>query len=553
LSDYFEDHLAAVTGDAKLTGTFLMPPHVDRARMTRFVDLLDRQSIEYGIARESIHAKGVTDLWGNKTAELDLPAGTLIVKSIQPFRRIAHAFLDFDIRPDSNYLKIEREELENRHGSRFYDVTSWNLPMSFGLESYWVDTVSDVKVDTKIRPRESESVDWNTKPKYGYIIDFSSAAVYNVMVRLFDLDCHLRAASKPFELDGHSYQPGTILLRGHENPANLGEILQELAGEFDVTIRPAETASVGKVGPDLGGPKFDLLHAPRLALSTGNMTNSAGAVWHLLDYRLKMRVSPIEGIDDLRKYNVLIFPGNGSVSDDVKKWIADGGTLIAFDRAAHAIAKKDSGLSGVRRRRDVLDKLALYEEDLARERQADVVEIDFADLWGDRTDNATRKGDPGQKQHDIGENQSVKPAKRSAPSGDLEKLKRIDAWQRIFRPSGVFVKATVDERHWLGFGLGNFIPVMVAGDSVMMSLHPTETAVRLVGEDDLRLSGLLWPEARYRLANSAFATVERHGNGQVILFASNPTHRGWYPAMERLFLNAVLLGPGMGANQKMPW
>ena len=58
---------------------------------------------------------------------------------------------------------------------------------------------------------------------------------------------------------------------------------------------------------------------------------------------------------------------------------------------------------------------------------------------------------------------------------------------------------------------------MVSGDSVMMSMHPTETPVRLVDEDDLRLSGLPWPEERKRLANSYFATVERHGRGQVIL------------------------------------
>jgi len=61
-----------------------------------------------------------------------------------------------------------------------------------------------------------------------------------------------------------------------------------------------------------------------------------------------------------------------------------------------------------------------------------------------------------------------------------------------------------------------------------------------------------WALAQY-LANSSFVTVEYHGRGQVILFASNPTYRGWYPAMERLFLNAVFLGPGMGTSQKMPW
>jgi hypothetical protein len=550
LHDYFEDHLAAVNGDGKLTGTFLMPPHADRERMRRFTKLLDRLAVEYSFARKSVHLAGATDLWGNKTDELELPAGTLVVKSDQPFRRVAHTLLAFDTRPDNSYLKIEREELENHRSSRFYDVTAWNLPMAFGLESYWVDKVSDLKLDSEAPAPVRETVDWPSKPKYGYIIEFSSASVYDVMVRLFERDCHLRVATKPFDFQGHSYRPGAIVLRGHENPDNLGEILQELSRDFDVNIRPAQTASVGKVGPDLGGPKFILLHAPRVALLAGDMRNSVGAVWHLLDYRLKMRVAPVSRSRDLRKYNTLILAGRGSVSDGVKKWVADGGTLIAFDGAAHAIARKDSELSSVRRRRDVLDKLAVYQEDLEREQQADEIEIDFDDLWGDGQGD---KGNANLKETEDNEEQDKKRSKKSASAGNAEKLKRIDEWQRIFRPSGVFVKARIDERHWLGFGLGKFLPVMVGGDTVMMSMYPTETPVRLVDEDDLRLSGLLWPEARQRLANSSFATVERYGRGQVILFASNPTYRGWYPAMERLFLNAVLLGPGMGTSQPVPW
>ena len=550
LRDYFEDHLAAVNGDGKLTGTFLMPPHADRTRMARFIDLLGRLAVEYSFAQEPVHLAGATDLWGNKNDELELPAGTLVVKSDQPFRRVVHTLLGFETRPDNSYLKIEREELENHRGSRFFDVTAWNLPMAFGLESYWANEVTDLKLDSKAPMPVREAVDWRSKPKYGYIIDSSCAAVYDVMVRLFEQGCHLRVGTRPFDLYGHSYQPGTIVLRGHENPDNLGEILQELARDFDVSIRPAQTASVGKVGPDLGGPKFVLLHAPRVALLADDMTNSVGAVWYLLDYRLKMRVSPVSRSRDLRKYNVLILAGRGSVSDGVKKWVADGGTLIAFGEAAYAIARKDSELSSVKRRRDVLDKLAVYKEDLEREQQADEIEIDFDDLWGDGQGD---KGNADPKETEDNEEQNEEQSKKPASSGNAEKLKRIDEWQRIFKPSGVFVKARIDERHWLGFGLGKFLPVMVGGDTVMMSMYPTETPVRLVDEDDLRLSGLLWPEARQRLANSSFATVERHGHGQVILFASNPTHRGWYPAMERLFLNAVFLGPGMGTNQRMPW
>lgn len=549
LADYLADHIEAVNGDGVLKGTFLMPPHPDRARFARFIELLSRQSVEYSFTRESAHITTATDLFGNKIDRLELPAGSLVVKSDQPFRRVAHVLLRFDIRPDSDYLKIEREELENRRGSRFYDVTAWNLPMAFGLESYWADKIPDLKLDSKPPQPAEKTLDWPSKPKYGYIIEFSSAVIYDVMVQLFEQNCHLRAATKPFVFQGHNYRPGAIVLRGHENPENLSDILKKIARDFDVNIRPAQTASVGKVGPDLGGPKFVLLHAPRVAIMASSMSNSAGAVWHLLDYRLKMRVSPIERSRDLRKYNVLILPRGGPVSDGVKKWVEDGGTLIALGEASYSIARKDSELSSVRRRRDVLDKLDVYQEDLEREQQADNIKIDFDDLWGDEEAKQGRKGIASQKQTRDMEEKS----KKSPPSGKPEKLKRIDEWQRIFSPSGVFVKAVIDQRHWLGSGLGEFLPVMVSGSSVMMSMHPVQTPVRLVDEDDLRLSGLLWPEARKRLANSSFATVERHGRGQVILFASNPTYRGWYPAMERLFLNAVFLGPGMGTSQKMPW
>ena len=65
--------------------------------------------------------------------------------------------------------------------------------------------------------------------------------------------------------------------------------------------------------------------------------------------------------------------------------------------------------------------------------------------------------------------------------------------------------------------------------------------------------GLLWPEARERIANTAYATAESVGRGQVILFAADPTFRTWLPGIQRLFFNAVLLGPGMGTSWPVPW
>ena len=94
---------------------------------------------------------------------------------------------------------------------------------------------------------------------------------------------------------------------------------------------------------------------------------------------------------------------------------------------------------------------------------------------------------------------------------------------------------------------------MISGGYAFMSKYPVATPVRLTEKDHLRLSGLLWPEARARWANSAYATVERMGNGQLILFASDPFFRGYFEGTGRLLLNAIVLGPGLGASPPVPW
>ena len=79
------------------------------------------------------------------------------------------------------------------------------------------------------------------------------------------------------------------------------------------------------------------------------------------------------------------------------------------------------------------------------------------------------------------------------------------------------------------------------------------TVARLKNADELRLSGLAWPETRARWANTAYCTRESSGRGQVILFADYPYIRSYFNGSKRLFVNAVLLGPGMGARWPAPY
>jgi hypothetical protein len=50
-------------------------------------------------------------------------------------------------------------------------------------------------------------------------------------------------------------------------------------------------------------------------------------------------------------------------------------------------------------------------------------------------------------------------------------------------------------------------------------------------------------EARERIADSAYCTVERSGSGQVILFAATPVFRDWFRARAACSSNAIVYGP----------
>jgi hypothetical protein len=65
---------------------------------------------------------------------------------------------------------------------------------------------------------------------------------------------------------------------------------------------------------------------------------------------------------------------------------------------------------------------------------------------------------------------------------------------------------------------------------------------------NVRMSGLVWPEASNRIANSAYLTQERYGKGQIILFSGEPNFRGSSLGTNRLWLNAVVYGSGLGTT-----
>ena len=531
------------------------------------VELIERQGIEVEFAQGPFEVENVTNMWGNKLASQKFPKGTLVARSRQPRNRMLHTLCEFDPHLEDSFLLKERKEIENRRKTLLYDVSAWNLPMAFGVEAYWAESLSNVKLSSEPSEPVQDLSKLEQKSGYGYLIDFRNSNIYPVLVRLFDKKCHPRIATKPFKIKDREYKAGTVLLRGHENPEDLLEVLQKIASDFAVNILGIDSA-LAEDGPDLGSRKFELLAAPRVAIASQwpVRSTSFGSVWYLLDYQLRLLSSPIniQNISriDLRKYNVLVIPDSSDIGrvldkktvEKIKRWVEAGGTLIAIGNSAAFATGEDRELSSVRLKRDVLDKLEEYQEAVEREKNARDIKIDPNQIWGTETSvEKTTKPKTEKDERDPALREPTEKPQESKTKADTEELRRTDEWHRIFSPRGTFLTGTINTEHWLSFGLQEKLPVMFWGSNAFMSKHPVATVVRLADKDKLRLSGLLWPETRQRLADTAYATVESVGSGQLILFATDPTYRMWLPGMQRLLLNAILLGPGMGTSQPLPW
>ena len=142
---------------------------------------------------------------------------------------------------------------------------------------------------------------------------------------------------------------------------------------------------------------------------------------------------------------------------------------------------------------------------------------------------------------------------RDLDKPDAAHLKRADARLRRFAPQGAFVRVDLDTDHWLTGGYGERMAALVDHGRAFIAHADVRVAGRFAAQDALHVSGLLWPEAADRLARTAYVTREAKGDGQIILFAGDPTYRRHTRGSERLLLNAVLLGPGMGTEHTAPW
>jgi hypothetical protein len=553
LSDYYNVKLDNVS-NRSYSGAFLFPPGPNASRLAEFAEKLRHQDIEIESAKDPFKVGVSVSALGETIKNKEFPEGTLVVKTRQPLKQMVEALLTFDIRIPTSFLEIEKKEILKRNRSKLYEITAWSMPLAYNLEAFYTKSLPRVKAEPYEAPEVNGGLDESEREStVGFVFDCAEDRSHHLVAALLDREYKIWCSIKPFENKKRLFSRGSYQIRLNANPGIDIDELATLAEETGVEVFGIETSRGSKYA-DLGGGEFKLLERPRIAILGGYPVSaySFGVCWHLLDNRFGMRTTLLEAASlartDLDKYNVLILPGvwgNPMTYKDILgkrgisaigEWIESGGTLIATGNAVAFLADSSVALSGVRPKRQVLKKLAGYEAALANAEEAEVVEIDSLEVW-----------------------ESIEPKTVDESKSDeksrlkYEQLKAADERARRFYPRGAIVRVEMDNEHWLTSGCGDYVPVMFNTNFAYLASRGVEVAGRLAGEEELRLAGLVWPEARKRWSKTAYLTREGKGKGQVILFATLPNFRGYFRGGERLLLNAMLLGPGLGTRKTIDW
>ncbi len=531
--------------------SYVFVPDDDQLKTKRFIESLIDQGITVEQAQAAFTVAEATSGYGTTEKSRSFPSGSYIVRTAQAEGALAKAVLDFDPHLKLDFLKEERRELEKFDETRMYEVSTWSLPLGWDMDAWQTTSAISVNAQpiTKVTLPEGGLV--NPDARFAFIVDMKGEKTFQTMVRLFKDRIVVYASEKPFTVEGHQFRRGALLIRKLGNPDDLATRLQAIADEVGIEIVGVNTGA-SSAGSDLGAETFHLLRQPRIAILTGSPLdyNSAGVNWFVVDRELGiphslLRVDEL-GYSDLSPYNVLVIPSawggslqrslTQSARSKLRDWVHSGGTLICMGSSAAWAADSATGLTSVKLKRQALEDLGDFDRWVGREERAEAPPVDTMALW-----HPEKAATPTAKEKEAG-------AKLSK-----DDLKDLDQWQRKFSPRGVILRANVDTEDWLAFGMKPQVPVIVYTDDAFLSDNSVKTTARFADENNLRLSGLLWPEARARWAKTAYAVHERSGQGQIVLFADNPDMRAYFYGTRKMLVNALLYGPGMGTRFDGPY
>lgn len=451
-----------------------------------------------------------------------------IVPSSQPNFLIVHSLFE------ENALK----------DSIFYDNTGWSIIHAYGLK--YAKLSSAFAKGAVVKNLSAESGKLNVeRSAYAYLINSGD---YNFTKALYQLQLKnilVKTAFKSFAANTSngkkSYLPGTLVIPvvGQTIPADsLLAALNGVTKSSNIEITPVSSGFSAE-GIDLGSSNIRAVRKPEVALAFGQGVTSseAGQVWFLLNQQLDLPVTKLDlqsfARTSLNRYNVLVLPaGNYSAWDKVtvdkiKSWVNDGGTLITFQTATAWAVQQEI----------VKEKLS-QTETFARRGDAPAVAVSADKPLGEaKKEFATT----------VANDAVAKLAKPLSERLDYSRQEDVEGSKRI---NGAIFVSDLDISHPIAFGVtSRKLFINKNGPTLLLPSANKYATVAQYTPKPL-INGYSSKSNTTKVANSAAIIAAPSGGGEVILFADDPTYRGYWLGTARLFLNSIFFGNLIGGGNR---
>lgn len=501
MEDVYQAQLKGVR-DAQNTSIkhVIIPADQDPSRVNRMLERLQVQDIEVQQAQANFSATVTTYDQSLQNSRQSYKAGDYIINLDQPQARLVRSFFDPTIDD-----KTPRTWVPAGRNMPFYDVT-WNTyPLIFGVEAYHTST--SLSVDT--RP-STYLEDASTLPEksYAYFVTPDLEASYRLVIRMSQEGYKWRVFKSWFQIDGVTYPKGTFAALSLRNPEHFHERLIELTKEYNVRVNTTDnpfTEAGVTFGDDV---RLAPIRQPKVAVLADwpvMQDHYYGGIRNVLEHDYDVTFSPVMlstlNQGDLSQYTTIVLPNAGLdirggpgfsrgykgalQLNKLRNYVLRGGTLIVSHAAGEVIANDEVLGAGV------------SFEGFAEYSNGTILKGQF---------NNTDK----------------------VPTEQV-------AWQPGMNEVGPSILSTGYSASTIG--LPAAYPIVLKPedeDNVVLSYS--------MDRSGLLLDGFMLDEDKEKLAGAPYMLRTKVGKGHVVYFTSDPTFRGYWYSIHKLFLNAILLG-----------
>ena len=430
----------------------------DRAKTIHLAEILKRHEIDFYNLKKDINYKG-------------------------NYYKKDYAFIIPKNQKKSKLINAMFESRTKFKDSLFYDVSAWTLPLAFNLDY-------DMNVDMNNAGDKNLEFLTNTggvtkKTNYAYLMEWHEYYTPRVLNKILNNNMIAKVALKRFNIDNKAFDYGTILIPVFNKEIDSTyNFLNKLAKENSITIHGVNTGLAD--GIDLGSSHFKRISKKKIALLVGDGFSAydCGEIWHLFDTRYDIKLTKLDvrnfSSANISDYSTIIMPSsrglNSKNSDKIKKWVENGGTLIAYKNSLKWVEKNN------------------------------LVEYNF------------------------------KETERTAKNISFEQKSNYFGSQAI---GGAIFEVNIDRTHPINFGYKNKSISIFRNSTLFIEADKDSYNNPIIYSEKPLLSGYISEENLNNLKSTVPLKINKLNKGKIISITDNTNFRAFWYGTNKLLVNAI--------------